>query len=206
MPSKPIFDWAPSFGSSSNLHVNKTGLKSWINSNFGQLERFTLELFALERRKFFPYFILCSHFQTSSPPSMYWTNWNLISCVAPLGQGNYICKNGLGHMAKMAAMPIYGKNPLKTFFSEIKDWWSWNFVQHLEHRPSKVHTLKILDRPWLSLGQVQIYFLMVLYHGKTRFFSNYWFLWFEKWYILSAKWLYEDIQVPVRSRSLFGHC
>ena len=26
--------------------------------------------------------------------------------------------NNLGHMTKMAAMPIYGKNPSKTFFSE----------------------------------------------------------------------------------------
>ena len=26
--------------------------------------------------------------------------------------------NNLGHMTKMAAMPIYGKNPLKIFFSE----------------------------------------------------------------------------------------
>ena len=25
--------------------------------------------------------------------------------------------NNLGHMAKMAVMPIYGKNPSKTFFS-----------------------------------------------------------------------------------------
>ena len=28
--------------------------------------------------------------------------------------------NNLGHMTKMAAMPIYGKNPSKIFFSEIK--------------------------------------------------------------------------------------
>ena len=26
--------------------------------------------------------------------------------------------NNLGHMTKMAAMPIYGKNPSKTFFSD----------------------------------------------------------------------------------------
>ena len=28
-----------------------------------------------------------------------------------------ICKHDAGHMAKMAAMPIYGKNPSKIFFS-----------------------------------------------------------------------------------------
>ena len=28
--------------------------------------------------------------------------------------------NNLGHMTKMAAMPIYGKNPSKIFFSKTK--------------------------------------------------------------------------------------
>ena len=28
--------------------------------------------------------------------------------------------NGPGHMTKMAAMPIYGKNPLKIFFSRTR--------------------------------------------------------------------------------------
>ena len=31
-----------------------------------------------------------------------------------MGWGNKICSNGSGHMTKMAAMPIYGKN-LKNF-------------------------------------------------------------------------------------------
>ena len=30
------------------------------------------------------------------------------------------CSNGTGHMTKMAAMPIYGKKPLKIFFSGTK--------------------------------------------------------------------------------------
>ena len=50
------------------------------------------------------------HFQTSSP-------------LKPLGQlnSNFIWRllrtraNGLGNMAKMAAIPIYGKKPLKIF-------------------------------------------------------------------------------------------
>ena len=33
----------------------------------------------------------------------------------PLGKKN--CSNGLGHMTNMAAMPIYGKNLKKIFFS-----------------------------------------------------------------------------------------
>ena len=44
------------------------------------------------------------------------------SSLKPLGQlnsnfkdwGTKVCSNGPGHMTKMAAMPIYGKNPLKS--------------------------------------------------------------------------------------------
>ena len=31
-----------------------------------------------------------------------------------------VCSNGPGHMTKVAAMPIYGKNPLKIFFSRTR--------------------------------------------------------------------------------------
>ena len=38
--------------------------------------------------------------------------------MQPLGPlGTKICSNGMGHMIKMAAMPIYGKNRKKIFFS-----------------------------------------------------------------------------------------
>ena len=33
-----------------------------------------------------------------------------ISCEASLGRGKKVYINGLGHMTKMATMPIYGKN------------------------------------------------------------------------------------------------
>ena len=38
----------------------------------------------------------------------------------PRDAGTKVCSNGLGHMTKMAATPIYGKNPLKIFFSRIR--------------------------------------------------------------------------------------
>ena len=38
----------------------------------------------------------------------------------PLDGGMKVCSNGPGHMTKMAAMPIYGKNPLKIFFSRTR--------------------------------------------------------------------------------------
>ena len=34
----------------------------------------------------------------------------------PRDVGTKVCSNGPGHMTKMAATPIYGKNPLKIFF------------------------------------------------------------------------------------------
>ena len=61
--------------------------------------------------------VVRSQFQTSSPPK-------------PLGLskpnfmwkgegGTKVYMNGIGHMTKMAAMPIYGKN-LKIFFSRTR--------------------------------------------------------------------------------------
>ena len=35
----------------------------------------------------------------------------------PWGRGTKVCLRHLGHLTKMAAMPIYGKNPSKIFFS-----------------------------------------------------------------------------------------
>ena len=40
-----------------------------------------------------------------------------ILCGASLGRGTIFCSRHLGHMTKMAATPIYGKNPSKIFFS-----------------------------------------------------------------------------------------
>ena len=38
----------------------------------------------------------------------------------PWDRGTKVCSNGSGHMTKMAAMPIYGKNLKKFFFSGTK--------------------------------------------------------------------------------------
>ena len=38
----------------------------------------------------------------------------------PKDAGTKVCKYGPGHMTKMAAMPIYGKNALKIFFSRTR--------------------------------------------------------------------------------------
>ena len=38
----------------------------------------------------------------------------------PSDAGTKVCSNGPGHMTKMAAVPINGKNPLKIFFSRTR--------------------------------------------------------------------------------------
>ena len=43
------------------------------------------------------------------------------------GGGTNACSNDPDHMIKMAAMPIYGKNLLKSSL-ELKLWWPWNLV------------------------------------------------------------------------------
>ena len=40
----------------------------------------------------------------------HFTNQSQILYVESLRRGNRVCINGLGHMTKKAAMPIYGKN------------------------------------------------------------------------------------------------
>ena len=43
-------------------------------------------------------------------------------------KGNKIYANGSGHMAKMAAMPIYGKKHLKSSSQESEGQWPWDLV------------------------------------------------------------------------------
>ena len=53
--------------------------------------------------------------------------------------------NNPGHMTKMAAMPLYGKNPSKIFFSgtggpismklSMKHWWLKHYNVYINHDP-----------------------------------------------------------------------
>ena len=45
-----------------------------------------------------------------------------------LAGGMKVCLPHLGHMIKIATMPIYGKNLLKIFFSRIKGPMAWGLV------------------------------------------------------------------------------
>ena len=56
----------------------------------------------------------------------HWADWSQSSC-GQWDEGIKVCSNGPGHMTKMAAMPIYGKN-MKNSSLEPKGWWPWKFV------------------------------------------------------------------------------
>ena len=58
--------------------------------------------------------IVCSHFQTSSPLEPNGPNEVKFHVEPPWDGGTKVCIWGSGHMTKMAAMPIYGKNPSKS--------------------------------------------------------------------------------------------
>ena len=63
---------------------------------------------------------VCQHFQTSSPlKPLGQLNSNFI--LRPLRmQEQTACSNGSGHMTTMAGSSIYGKKPLKHFFSRTR--------------------------------------------------------------------------------------
>ena len=59
--------------------------------------------------------------------------------------------NNLGHMTKMGAMPIYGKNPSKFFFSEINGLISMKLG--VKHRWLKYYNVYIIHDPVMAMTQ-----------------------------------------------------
>ena len=68
--------------------------------------------------------------------------------------------NNLGHMTKMAAMPIYGKNPSKIFFSKtnrlisrklgVKHRWLKFFNVYINHDPVMTLTKFMARSSWIA--------------------------------------------------------
>ena len=68
--------------------------------------------------------------------------------------------NNLGHMTKMAAMPIYGKNPSKIFFSEtnglismklgVKNYWLKYYNVYINHYPVMTLTQLMARSAWVA--------------------------------------------------------
>ena len=68
--------------------------------------------------------------------------------------------NNLGHMTKMAAMPIYGKNPSKIFFSDKTDftetWCEASMVKYsnvyINHDPVMTLTKFMARSTWVAFA------------------------------------------------------
>ena len=74
--------------------------------------------------------------------------------------GMKVCSGGLGHMTKMAATPVYGKNHLKILFSRTKGPMTLGLgMQHWGHGPNKVCSND-------DLGMTLTFF-----YGKVKFAS-----------------------------------
>ena len=67
----------------------------------------------------------------------------------PREGGTKVCINGLGHMTKMGAPPIYGKNPSKIFFSRTRR--PMILKLGMQHRGIKLYKVCINCDPGLTL-------------------------------------------------------
>ena len=61
--------------------------------------------------------------------------------------------NNLGHMTKMAAMPIYGENPSRVFFSRTSEQISTKLSK--KHRCLKHYNVQVNLIITLSLGSIE---------------------------------------------------
>ena len=79
--------------------------------------------------------------------------------------------NELGHMTKMATMPIYGKNLKKSSSPEPIDQWPWNLVCSIVYvSTTKIVQIISLGWPWPILRQGQIWSHRLLYGKKWKLF------------------------------------
>ena len=87
----------------------------------------------------------------------------------PWDGGTIVWSIGLGHMTKMAAMPIYCKNLKKSSCLEPKGRWPWKLVCSIGYSSTtKFVQMITLGWPWLILRQSQSWSLMLLYGKKGK--------------------------------------
>ena len=90
-------------------------------------------------------------------------------------EGTKVCSNGPGHMTKMAAMPIYGKNLKKSFFFGTKTAMTLKLSMH--HRVLEYYQVCSNDDPWLPMTYFTARSNLVPYafvweNGKTMDYSE----------------------------------
>ena len=103
----------------------------------------------------------------------------------PWEGGTKFCSRHVGHMTKMAAMPIYGKNPSKIFFPRNR-WPIFHQTWYVASGTPAHHSL-FKWWPWVDLD---LFYGMVKFCnlgfsiGKSEnsgFCRNYWSQWPENW-------------------------
>ena len=83
--------------------------------------------------------------------------------------GTKVCSNGPGHMTKMAAMSIYGKNLKKSSSPEPEGQCPWILVGIIRcSSTTKFAQMMTLGWPWYILRQGQIWSHMLLYRKKVK--------------------------------------
>ena len=85
------------------------------------------------------------------------------------GGGTEVYSFGLGHMTKIATMPIYGKNIWKSSSQDPKGLWPWYMVCSINGSgPIKSVQMMTLGWPWPTLRQGQIRSFRLLYRKKVK--------------------------------------
>ena len=83
--------------------------------------------------------------------------------------GMKVCSNSPGHMIKMAAIPIYGKNLQESSSPEPKGRWPWNLVCSIGClSTTKFIQMMTLGCPLPILRQGQTWSLMLLYGKRVK--------------------------------------
>ena len=107
--------------------------------------------------------------------------------VEPLWDGGILyCSLSLGHLTKMAPMPIYGKNPLKIFLSRTKKhgtlkldiWCLWHKAYQVCSNDDPKLTIDLFNRK-VKLTFLYIYMGKIL---KSQFFEDLWKLMYHIWH------------------------
>ena len=99
----------------------------------------------------------------------HWANQSQISYGAFMGWGNKVCSNGPGHMTKMPAIPIYGKNLKKSSSPEPNGRWPWNLECIIGcSSTTKFAQMMTLGWPWPILRPGQISSFIFLYGKKVK--------------------------------------
>ena len=116
----------------------------------------------------------------------------------PWEWGTKVYSNCPGHMTKMAAMPICGKNFETSSSPELRGAWPWNLVCSIRcTSTTKLVQMITLSWPWPSLRQGRIWSLMLFYGKKVKqwIFKNYCSLWWQSWYMEVTKRVHEPIWI-----------